>query len=278
VATATSRRPTVSPPKKLSLSDAIAGSKKLPSRVVFHGQGGIGKTCFAGHAPKPFFLLSPGETGLHTLIDSGILSDTPNLEVPSWSGLLDVIEELIATEVPHKTLVIDTIDGMEKLANQFVCDTNYSGDWSEKGFMSYQCGFRGVAAGPWRGFLASLDRLREARQMGILLLAHTGVGNHRNPNGSDYSRFMPDMYKDAWQLTYGWADIVLFGNRDIIVEKDKKAKGGAIRTCYSEYDAAWDAKNRHNLPPEIDMGESGKEAWDNFMVALAAGRNGKKKE
>jgi len=228
--------------------------------------------------------LSPGETGLHTLIDAGLLSDVPNLEVHDWESVLGIVDELTTKETPYQTLVVDVIDGIEKLACQHVCDTDYQGDWSERGFMGYQRGYSAMAAGPWRGLLASLDKLREVRRMAIILLAHTGVGNFANPNGADYSRFLPDMHKSAWQLTYGWADIVLFGDRDIIVEKERKndakgkATGGSIRTMHTEYDAAFDAKNRHNLAPEIDMGESGKEAWTNFIAAIKAGRNGNGKE
>jgi hypothetical protein len=41
---------------------------------------------------------------------------------------------------------------------------------------------------------------------------------------------------------------------------------------FTEYAAAYDAKNRHALPESIDMGTSGKEAWDNFANAMKSGR------
>jgi hypothetical protein len=249
---------------------------------VIHGQGGIGKTSAAAHAQSPFFLLSPGETGLHTLIDAGILPPLPNLEVHDWEGVLSLVEELATTDHPYKTLVIDTIDGLEQLCNAHVCATDYSGDWSEKGFMGYQRGYRAMAAGPWRGLLAALDKMRELKRVRPILLAHTGMGNFSNPEGPDYNRYVPNMYKDAWQLTFGWADIVLFGQREIFVVKDRpkdqrgKAVGGDHRVFFTEWRASADAKNRHNLPPEIEMGNSGKEAWENFTAAITASRqNGK---
>jgi hypothetical protein len=259
------------------LADVQKTSRQLPSRLVLNGQAGIGKTSFAAQATAPLFLLSPGETGLLTLMDAGLVPPTPNLEIDTWPALVGIIDELTATEHAYKTLVVDTLDGMEKLANAHVCQTDYTGDWSERGFMGYQRGYKSVAAGPWRELLARLDKLRETKRMGVVLLAHSGVANFSNPAGGDYSRYVPDMFKDAWTLTFSWADIVLFGTRDVKVAKergDAKTKGKDLgtRTIYTEWNAAWDAKNRHNLAAEIDMGNSGKEAWDNVIAAVRAGR------
>ena len=286
MATATAATPAVSrrvvaaegaPARRLSLSDVQQGSKKLPSRVVFHGQAGQGKTTWASYATSPVFLLSPGETGLHTLIDSGVIAKCPNVEIESFDMLMGFVGTLTAEEHSYKTLVIDTIDGMEKEANKKHCVEAYKGDWSEKGFMGYQRGYRSTAAGPWRELLAVLDKLRETKRMGIILLAHTGVVNQRNPLGLDFHRYQPSMSKETWELTMSWADMVLYGERVIVSEKkhdDRAVKGygGDTRVMHTEWNAAFDAKNRHNLPPTIDMGNSGKEAWDNFIKAIKEGR------
>ncbi len=285
MATATSRRvansPTqAEPTKRMSLAEAITGSKKLPARIVIHGQGGIGKTSTAAHAPSPFFMLSPGETGLHTLIDAGVLPPVPNIEVQHWEDVLSVIEDLTVKEHPYKSFVIDTIDGLEQLGNRHVCATDYGGDWSERGFMGYMRGYRSMAAGPWRALLAALDKMREVKRVRPILLAHTGVSTFKSPEG-DYDRWIPHMYKDAWELTFGWSDIVLFGQRTIVVTKERsRDKGKAAGVDKRFFSTAWtataDAKNRHNLPAEIDMGTSGKEAWNNFTTAIMSShKNGK---
>ncbi len=263
------------------MAEAITGSRKLPARIVIHGQGGIGKTSTAAHAPSPFFLLSPGETGLHTLIDAGVLPPIPNIEVQCWEDVLSVVEDLTTKEHPYKTLVVDTLDGLEQVGNRHVCATDYGGDWSERGFMGYMRGYRSMAAGPWRALLAALDKMRELKHMRPILLAHTGVSTFKSPEG-DYDRWIPHMYKDTWELTFGWADIVLFGQREVYVTKERpkdrkgKAEGGEHRVFYTEWRASADAKNRHNLPAEIEMGSSGKEAWQNFTKAIMTSReNGK---
>ena len=271
------------PVRRLSLTDVIRGGKGLPPRIVFHGVGGIGKTSAAAQAEGAFFLLSPGETGLHTLIDAGLLPEVPSLEIGTWPDLLGIIDELTTAETSRKNLVLDAIDGFEKLCNRHVRDTDYKGDGSEYGFEGYQRGYKTVANGPWQELLSALDRLRETRRMGIILLAHTGVGNFANPNGADFNRYTPAMAKYSWELTFAWADMVLFGQREIVTVKEKgdrkpKGRGGSARIISTEYDAIADAKNRHNLPPEIDMGNSPVEAWANIQAAIAAGKNGNNKQ
>src|SRR5262245_55584679 len=56
-----------------SLAQVTTATRKLPNRVILHGVEGWGKTSFAAQAPKPIFLMTRGEDGLETLIDSGQL-------------------------------------------------------------------------------------------------------------------------------------------------------------------------------------------------------------
>jgi hypothetical protein len=245
------------------------------------GQAGIGKTSWATQLAKPFFLLSKGETGLETLMDAGLAPEVPFLEVGNWLNTLAIIQELTESANDNKTLVLDTGDGFEKLANHHTCMTDYSGDFSEKGFEGYQRGYKSVANGPWAQLLIALDKLREVRRMGVVILCHTSIRNFANPNGADYNRFEPAMSRYAWEVTYGWADMVLFAHREVATTKERgdskaKGRGGSTRVILTEYDAVADAKNRHNLPSEIPMGNSAEEAMANFKAALAEGRKSRK--
>jgi hypothetical protein len=70
---------------------------------------------------------------------------------------------------------------------------------------------------------------------------------------------------------------VLFANFVAHVDARKgdakgKAKGGSRRVLYTTRTAAFDAKNRHGLPEQIDGGHSAAEAWANFAGALQASK------
>ena len=223
------------------------------------------------------FLQSRGETGLETLINAGRLPEVPHFpECQTWSELLSAIETLTTEDHPYKTAVIDTLNGSERLCHEHVCQTNFGGDWGERGFAGYMRGYE-IALADWRDLLNRLDTLREQRKMSIVCLCHTKVKTFKNPEGSDYDRYQPDMHEKTWSLSHKWADAVLFLNYETFVDsKDANKKGKATssqtRLMYTERHAAYDAKNRLGLPLEIDMGDSGAAAWNNFKAALVAGR------
>lgn len=246
-----------------------------------HGVAGVGKTSFAACAPGAVFVMSPGETGLETLIDAQQLPDVSHFpEVLAWPDLLGIIEQLANDEHQFKTLVLDTLNGLERLCHEYVCQREFKGDWGKKGFEGYGAG-PNVSLSEWKLFLNSLDRLREKKKMMIICLCHTKVKNFKNPEGADYDRYQPTLHEKTWDLTFGWADVVLFANYYTAVEKvdheGKRGKGagGQERLAYTERTAAYDAKNRHGLPHEIDMGKAHTVSWNNFKAAMKAAKQQK---
>ena len=272
------------PTKRLSLADVTSKGKGLPSRLILHGVEGVGKSSFAAFAPLPIFMMARGETGLETLIDSGRLHDVPHFpEIGSWEDLIGGIETLIHEQHTYKTLVIDTLNGAERLCHESVCARLFNNDWGKQGFTSYQQGFEASLA-DWRQLLFLLDQLREQKRMAIICLCHSKVKTFKNPEGADFDRYAPDMHDKTWGLTHKWSDIVLFAKFETIVTggsvpegsvkagKKGKGVGGQTRMMFSERHASYDAKNRNGLPEEIEMGDSGKAAWSNFLTALKSGK------
>lgn len=265
---------------RVSLSDIRTGGSGLPNRYAMHAVQGFGKTSFGAYFPKPIFLQSRGETGLETLIEAGMIPETPRFpSCNSWREANDAVDLLTDEDHPYKTLVVDTINGCERLCHEMVCERDFGGEWGDKGFASYQKGPE-VAMSEWLLFLQKLDKLRSQRKMTVLLLAHTKVQTFKNPLGTDYDRYQADLNKWTWGATDRWADVVLFGNYEVVVDTKRRndAKGKASsqrRMIYTERTAAYDAKNRLGLPPEIDMGDSAAEAWANFSGAVKEARSRK---
>jgi hypothetical protein len=258
------------------MKDVTKAGSGLPSRGVIYGTEGVGKTSLGCRSPGSIFMTTRGETGLETLIDAGRVPETPHLpEISSFQDVLGVIRQL--TDEPHdyRTLVIDTINGVERLCHEHVCQREFGGRWGRDGFTSFNTGYD-VALADWRELLVALDRLREVRRMGIVALCHARIAPFKNPEGADYDRFTPDLHPKTWGLTHKWADYVLFLNFDTYVDADRsqraKGKGGTRRVLHTERTAAFDAKNRHGLPERIDCGDSAAEAWDNLSAAMKAGR------
>lgn len=246
--------------------------------MVLFGPPGIGKSTFGAAIPKCVFMHDAGEDGINTLKSAKqVPAELPTLPaIQSWTDALDCLSSLQNGEHDYQCLVIDTLGGMERLCHEHVCHRDFNGDWGDKGFASYQKGYE-VSLADWRQFLNGLDQLRSKRSMRILLLAHSLVKQFRNPTGNDYDRYRPDCHDKTWGLTHKWADIVLFANYFVVVEKQKgeqrsKGHGGQERIMYTQYHAAYEAKNRYNLPEEIPMGDSGVEAWNNLTTAIKGGQ------
>ena len=255
------------------LSEISTKAKPRPMAAVVFGPPGVGKTEFAAAIPGVVFLTDDKERGIDTLKTANRVSpDIPVLPpVDNWEDTLEVVSQLRGSK--YRALAIDTLGGFERHNHARICETEFKGNWGDKGFASYAKGYE-VSLPNWRLLLEAFDKLRD-NGMSIVCLAHSLIRPYKNPEGEDYDRFIPDLHHKTWSLTHRWADMVLFANYHVEVDTDgprPKGRGGQDRYFHTEYHPAFEAKNRHGLPAEIDMGTSGKEAWANLRTSIADAR------
>lgn len=181
-----------------------------------------------------------------------------------------------ADTLPFSLLFFDAMSGLERMNHQDVCDTQFSGNWGEKGFSSFQKGYD-VSVGPWLAFLAELDRLTK-KGVDVVLLAHVLVKPFKNPMGEDYDYYAVDCHHKTWGVTHKWADATLFLNfLTDVQEKDGKKKGigGTTRIMYTERRDAFVAKNRYGLPEMITMPDDPAEMWKTLEYYIEQGKDTK---
>src|SRR4051794_21872097 len=125
--------------------------------------------------------MTRGETGLTTLIDAGRVPETPHFpEIANWPDLLSAVEAIRTEPHEYRTLVLDALNGAERLCHEHVCDREFGGRWGRDGFTSFMTGYE-VSLADWRAFLTALDRLRAERRMAILALCHSKISQYKNP-------------------------------------------------------------------------------------------------
>ncbi len=259
-------------PRRNFLAEVSRKVKKRPTAALVYGVPGIGKTSFAAQIPGVVFMIDDKEDGINRLKESNILSEElPVLpECKSWGDALGILEQLRTETHDFKALAIDSLGGFERL-----CRRDFGGDWGKGGFTAYQQGYD-VSLTDIRDLLSALDKLRDERGMSIMLLAHARVAPFKNPAGPDYDRYAVDVHHKTWNVISRWLDMTLFANYVVTVDTSNKTRvkgrGGNTRVFHTDYDAAFDAKNRHGLPSEIDMGDSASEAWQNVSTAIREGR------
>ncbi len=250
---------TASKPARPSLAQSVKrGVQSAPLRVLLFGVEGIGKTHFAASAPSPIFLGT--EDGFGQL-------EVARFPMPAtWSDVIADIRQLATEEHEFKTLVIDTLDHLEPLCWEQVCAGENArsiekvGGGFGKGYIA--------ALEEWRRLTKDLEALRR-KDMHVILLAHSTVRTFKNPEGADFDRYNLKLQDRAAGFFKEWSDIVLFANYETFVEKDstskKPGKGFSAdnaRMIFTERRAAFDAKNRHNLPAKMPL------SWEEFASAV----------
>jgi hypothetical protein len=242
--------------KRMTLEAVTRGKRVEPLKVALYAPEGLGKSTFGSNAPSPIFLGT--EDGTSHL-------DVARFPTPtSWQDILDAVQTLTEDEHDFRTLVVDTLDWMEPMVWEHVCKSSGVSGIEEVGG-GFGKGYN-AAVDVWRLFLAALERLRKAKGMHVLLLAHSWIRTFKNPQGEDYDRFEMKLHNKAAGLIKEWCDAVLFANHETYAAKDKAKRVRGVSTgarlIHTEHTAAYDAKNRHSLPESLPL------SWADFQEAV----------
>lgn len=253
--------PAVSPPKpsRMTLASLVRGRLVQPTRVVLYGVEGIGKSTFGASAPRPIFL--GAEDGTAQL-------DVARFPRPeSFPEVLEALRTLTREQHDFGTLVLDTLDWVEPLIWQHICERDGKANIEDYGFAKGYV----AALDEWRRLLAGIEEMRRAKPMHVVLVAHSWIKPFKNPQGDDFDRYEMKMHAKAAGLVKEWADCVLFANYEQFAKRDEKTKrvrgvDTGARLLFTERRAAYDAKNRYSLPSELPL------SWSDFWAAVQAGQ------
>lgn len=241
--------------RRMTIGSIRKSLDRGPFKVFLYGVEGCGKTSWAAAAPKPVFIAA--ENGIRNLNPQ-----PPSFPDPeSFQDVLDAVEELTRTDHDFETLVIDTIDAVDGLIKDGIIRRN---GWSPEDFDAYGRGLK-ITPDDHRKLMLAIERLMAAKGMNVIVIAHSRLKSFKNPAGADYLRYEPNLLGEAppalWKY---WAEAVLFATYETFVHVQKggsedaslkrgKATSHGRRIVHTEWNAAFDAKNRYSLPPILPL-------------------------
>lgn len=223
-----------------------------PPRVVIYGVHGVGKTHWAATAPNPVALCI--EDGL------GVL-DVPHFKLyeegVTFSDVIDSLKSLDTDQHEFQSLIVDSIDWLEPIVWAETCWRNKWPDIEAPGFGK---GYL-AALDVWREYFNKLNALRNDRGMAIIQIAHTNVRRFDSPETEPYDRYEIKLQARAAALVMEHCDDLLFANYKVSViksdagfnKKVTRGVGRGARVLHTSERPAYLAKNRYNLPDELDM-------------------------
>ena len=243
------------------LEQVQKGKQSAPRRVMLYGTHGIGKSSFGAMTPKPIFIQT--EDGLGEIdCDRFPLAQT-------FDQVISTLSELYTKQHDYRTIVVDSLDWLERLIWAEVCKKRGVESIEDIG---YAKGYI-FALTQWRQVLDGLTALRNQREMMILLIAHSKIEKFENPETDSYDRYVPRLHKLASALLQEWCDEVLFATCKVYTKvtdegfNRKKAKGIGTgeRIIRTTERPAHVAKNRLNLSDELPLD------WNTYSKCLKKG-------
>ena len=247
------------------LAQVQRGRIAKPPRILLYGVEGIGKSTFGAQAPNPIFIQT--EDGLDEIdCDKFPLATT-------YEDVAEALVELRREEHGYETVVIDSLDWLERLAWDKLCLENGVNS-IEKVDGGYAKGYT-HALTYWREIIDHLNVLRNGRGMVVLLIAHSKVERFEDPESSPYDRFAPRLHKHAAALVSEWCDAVLFATRRIRTQSEDAGfnrkrtiahaigKDGGERILRCVGGPSCVAKNRYGITDELPL------SWAAFIQSLS---------
>jgi hypothetical protein len=232
-----------------SLDDIVEDVVPEAPKIIVYGKQGIGKTTFGAGFPSPVLL--PIEKGWGNIK----IKRWPKIE--SYTDFMSAIGSLYQGDHPYQTAVLDSFTSLERLvwqetARRFNKSAIEDFDYG-KGYIH--------ADDVWNEVLAGLDALQSEGGMSIVCTAHAKVERFQSPTVEPFDRYSIDLHKRASALVQRWADVVGFCDwQTSTVATDlgfkKKATRGVStgqRLLALEERPAWEAKNRYQFPPLMEL-------------------------
>lgn len=220
-----------------------------PPRITIFGEPKIGKTTFAADAPDP--LVIDLENGSKHMNVSRVT------DIDTFDKFVDVIRTLQTEKHDYKTLVIDSVDWLERIIHAKVAEENNVKSIDDIG---YGKGYQG-AVEKFSFLLTGLDKLRLDNKMAIIFIGHGQIKTFHDPMRESYDRHTLKLHHKLEGLLIEWSDAILFATKKVYTTKEDggfnkkivKAASSDQRIIMTNNSPCALAGNRYGLPDELPL-------------------------
>lgn len=186
----------------MTIFDAVQrGRRTRPRKHVIHGSHGSGKSTFASTKyPEPIVLSL--EDGVGDI-------DVDSVDIKSWDHCREAIIDLLTNEHPYQTVVIDSVDWLERLGSEKIeleqTDLGYGRLGREQGKLMQR-------------ICDGLTAIRD-KGMWVVVIAHSEDREHREPTGEMWDVRGPKLTSKANPILLEWADEIFYAQQTTVVKK-----------------------------------------------------------
>ncbi len=227
------------------LAQVISGPKRVPYYLLIYGKEDCGKSSLAASFPKPI------------CIDVEFNADFIGVDRVQFDGIgkvLNFLDELATEEHPFETVIIDTLDTLVRLLEQYIKQHKFKN--SDAQFNDFAAGAKTVARAFDREVLGRLNRLHQQRGMNVVLVGHASpVKEQQLHKDEEFVQWMPRLDSRCSDIVRERVQQGFFVERKVTIEKKSKwakAKGFFGETIiYTQAGERYWAKNKLGLPAEV---------------------------
>ena len=237
-------------PQLPSLANVTTTAKMRPfPMVTLYGQAGVGKTSLAAEFPRPILINIEG--GVPAGVD---IATTPGPPVRDFNEILAWLDLLADDEHDYKTLIIDSLDTLEKRVIHPHVKKKHGYDSIDQTFGAAYT----RSSEEFEKVLERLETLRIHKRMFVVLTAAAIKESFDDLVNNSYHRFNLGLQRQLQSKIFHQSDFLFFMKPDVYMVKSETTKkerpaSSSRRILCTSIMPMWVAKSRaQGLEPEIE--------------------------
>lgn len=243
------------------LDGARTGPDKTPLIMTICGEAGSGKTSLAATFPAPFIIRTQGEAVPRDIPEDarpagltpvgGKRAKQGEAEVWDEAELFDQLMALLREDHAYKTLIIDSVTGLENLFVENILAVQPSKQKTMNAAGSGYGSAWDMVAGKHARVKKAAELLRDRKGMHVIFIAHVDVNRIDPPDTEAYTKYELQLHKKTAPIFVNNVDIVGFMKQDFTVMEGGKAKVTGGRVLSVAMTPANVAKNRLGIEKDL---------------------------